>query len=439
MRRHARLPLNVLLLVGLLGSLLGSTLSAPPVVWAASAKNLVLIGGGLQDNNAQIYERIVALAGGRGSARIGVITAASLPESQDPDAGTAQASNARANGLYYANLFKTTYGAADAQWIPIDLDHLGNASSATVVAQINSMTGFFFGGGDQSRLITCFFTSSRSDTSALAALRSRFAAGAVIAGTSAGTAIHAQSPMITGGESYNALRYGAYTRVNPDYPDDLSYDPQGGFGFFSYGLLDTHFAERGRQARIIRLASDTQKPMAYGIDENTALVVTNADTASAQMQVIGQSGVGIFDLAAATRGSGTSWSLSGVKATYLTQDDRFNPITRTATIASWKTSLSGRERYSSALSPTRDVFSSVDNLNAQGTRKNPREFVRITSDLFDSRSGATTGQTYETNPTFEARLTKSASFGSIGYQGYLGGVNYYAYKNLRVDLYRYER
>lgn len=437
MHGHVRLRLNVLLLVGLLGSLISVTLFEPPVVWAASGKNLVLVGGGLQDTNAQIYDRIVALAGGRGNARIAVITAASLPESQDPNAGTAQASNARANGLYYANLFKTTYGAADAQWIPIDLDHLGNASSATVVAQLNSMTGFFFGGGDQSRLITCFFTTNRSDTPALAAIRSRFAAGAVMAGTSAGSAIHAQSPMITGGESYNALRYGAYTSVNPDYPDDLSYDPQGGFGFFSYGLLDTHFAERGRQARIIRLAAHTQKLMAYGIDENTALVVTNADTSSVQMQVIGQSGVGVFDLSAATSGTGSSWSLLGVKATYLSQDDRFNPVTKTATIASWKTSLGGRERYSSAVSPTRDVFSSVNNLNAQGTRKSPREFVRITTDLFDSRSSATTGQTYETNPTFETRLTKSSSFGSTGYQGYLSGVNYYAYKNLRVDLYRY--
>lgn len=437
MSRHARPRLNTLLLIGLLASLVGGTLHVPRTVWAVSGKNLVLVGGGLQDTNAQIYDRIVALAGGRGTARIGVITAASLPESQDPRAGTSEASNARANGLYYANLFKTTYGAADAQWIPIDLDQRSNASSATVVAQINSMTGFFFGGGDQSRLVTCFLTASRSDTPALAAIRSRFAAGAVIAGTSAGSAIHAQSPMITGGESYQALRYGAYSSVNPNYPDDLSYDAQGGFGFFSYGLLDTHFAERGRQGRIIRLASDTQKTMAYGIDENTALVVTNADTASVQMQVIGQSGVGIFDLGSATRGTGTSWSISGVKATYLTQDDRFNPATKTATIASWKTALSGRERYSSALAPTRDLFSSVANLTGQGARRNPREFVRVTTDLFDSRSAATTGQTYETNPTFEVRLTKSATFGSAGYQGYLGGVNYYAYKNLRVDVYRY--
>lgn len=424
------------LLFSLLFSLFGS-LTTPPAVVAASGKNLVLVGGGLQDANAAIYDRIVALAGGRGIARIGVITAASIPESQDPNAGTSSASNSKANGAYYANLFKTTYGAADAQWIPIDLDRIGNNSSQTVVSQINSMTGFFFGGGDQSRLITCFFLSNRTDSPALAAIRSKFASGAVVAGTSAGTAIHAQAPMITGGESYNALRYGSSTSINPDYPDDLSYDPRGGFGLFSYGLLDTHFSERGRQGRIVRLAADTGKTMAYGVDENTALVVSNADTASAQMQVLGQNGVLIFDLGQATLSTSPSWSISGVKATYLTTGDSFTPSTRTATTATWKTSLTGREYYSSAKPPTRDIFSSPNNLNSSGTRRYPREFTLIATDLFDSRSTSTTGQTYERNPAFEVRLTKSSSFGSVGYQGYQNNVNYYSFKNLRVDIYRY--
>lgn len=433
-------PFRPLLHVGLLFALLLGCFGfpiAPSAAVAASGKNLVLVGGGLQDNNAAIYDRIVALAGGRGVARIGVITAASIPESQDPNAGTSSASNSKANGLYYANLFKTTYGAADAQWIPIDLDQIGNNSSQTVVNQINSMTGFFFGGGDQSRLITCFFLANRTDSPALAAIRSKFAGGAVVAGTSAGTAIQAQSPMITGGESYNALRYGSYTNINPDYPDDLSYDSRGGFGFFSYGLLDTHFSERGRQGRIVRLAADTGKTMAYGVDENSALVVTNADTTSAQMQVLGQNGVLIFDLGQATVATGTYWSISGVKASYLTAGDSFNPGNKTATIATWKTSLTGREYYSTARTPTRDIFSSPNNLNSGGTRKNPREFTRVATDLFDSRSTVTTGQTYENNPIFEVRLTKSSSFGSVGYQGYQNSVNFYSFKNLRVDMYRY--
>lgn len=39
--------------------------------------SLVLVGGGLYDNNTAIWERIIELGGGKGSARFGVISAAS--------------------------------------------------------------------------------------------------------------------------------------------------------------------------------------------------------------------------------------------------------------------------------------------------------------------------------------------------------------------------
>lgn len=406
---------------------------------AAAGKTLVLVGGGLRDDNAAVYNRFIGLAGGASTARIGIITAAAQSPSTDPNAGTSTASNYRDNGTYYINLFKTSYGVLNVQVIPIDIDHISNNSSSTVVSQINSMTGFFFGGGDQGRLITCFFLTSagtRSDSPALAAIRQRFAAGAVVGGTSAGTAIMAGAPMITGGESYNALRYGPYTTINPDYPDDLSYDPQGGFGLFSYGLLDTHFSERGRQGRIVRLAAAVAKPMAYGVDENTALVVTDADTSAARMEVIGQNGVWLFDLSQASVGTGSYWSISAVKASYLTSGDSFNPGTKQITFASWKTSLAGREIHSTAMSSSKDIFSSPDNL-LSGARRNPRMFTIVAADLFDSRSSYTYGQSYETNPIYEVKMTKSSSFGSLGYQGYLNSVNYYSFAYLRVDLYKY--
>jgi cyanophycinase len=399
-------------------------------------KKLVLVGGGLKDDNVAVYNKIVELAGGAGVAKIGIITAASIPESQDPNAGTANASNARANGLYYANLFKTTYGALDAQWIPIDLDTINNNASSSVVNQLNGMTGFFFGGGDQSRLVTCFFLTNRTASPALTAIKNRFAAGAVVAGSSAGTAIQNAAPMITGGESYDALRYGSHSSISSTYPDDLSYDALGGFGLFNYGLIDTHFSERGRQGRIVRLASDRSKTVAFGVDENTALVVRDADTPNVKMNVIGQNGVFIFDLSAATLGTGSSWSISGVKATYLTNGDAYNPSSKTPTVASFKTNLAGRELYATAVTPTRDIFSSPNNSGSNG-RLNPREFVRVSTDLFDSRSSSTTGQTYETTSRYEVKMTKSSAFGSVGYQGKVGSVNYYSYKNLRVDMYRY--
>ena len=53
----------------------------------------------------------------------------------------------------------------------------------------------------------------------------------------------------------------------------------GGIGLFGHGLLDTHFANRGRHGRLIQLLVDSSDvtrgaTRAFGVDENTALVVT---------------------------------------------------------------------------------------------------------------------------------------------------------------------
>jgi len=135
-----RLGVRLLVVLALLGAFVLNGVFVPAPSFAVAGKSLVLVGGGLQDNNAAVYDKIVALAGGRGVARIGIITAASIPESQDPDAGTPEASNARANGEYYAALFKNTYGAADAQWIPIDLDTISNNAAP---ARSNTDTPFW--------------------------------------------------------------------------------------------------------------------------------------------------------------------------------------------------------------------------------------------------------------------------------------------------------
>lgn len=62
--------------------------------------------------------------------------------------------------------------------------------------------------------------------------------------------------MITSGSSWNALTYGAFSGgpkpLNPDY---LTYDEKGGLGLLTGWVTDTHFSERGREGRLIRLVS----------------------------------------------------------------------------------------------------------------------------------------------------------------------------------------
>ena len=75
---------------------------------------------------------------------------------------------------------------------------------------MSEMTGFFFGGGDQRRLVELLFQASgdsRVETPVMAKLRQMYESGdAAVGGTSAGAAVMTGAVMISGGLSYDALR-----------------------------------------------------------------------------------------------------------------------------------------------------------------------------------------------------------------------------------------
>ena len=396
-----------------------------------TGKSLVLGGGALSNTNDPVYSEVVNLAGGKGVARIGIITAASF--------------TARKDGQFYVDLFLKQYGAADAEWIPIDRFHLENTKSPKVIAQINSMTGFFFGGGDQSRLVFCMFYNGTlnpgenpTPSPALKAIIEKYNAGTVVGGTSAGTDAQVKAPMITGGESYEGIRNGAFPYIQKNHLNDLSYNPAGGFGLFTYGLLDTHFTERGREGRLIRLAADTQTPMAYGIDQDTGLLITNADSPDAQMQVIGRHGAYILDLSKATvNNKGPFWSIFNVKVTYLTVGDTFDPNTKTVTIANWKTPLAGHEQHNHPRPPTHDIFSSFRDQGGKNGEGVPDAFTVFSTDLFNSRAANTYGLTYEDHPTFEVQMIKLQD--AAGYIGTFQGMQYISYVRLTVNIFTYRQ
>ncbi|OKK21793.1 hypothetical protein AMK16_00375 [Streptomyces sp. CB00455] len=375
-----------------------ATAGAPP---SPRRGSLVLIGGGLKDDNTQVYGEIIKRAGAA-DARIGILTASSLPASQDPEAADPdKCSNSACNGAYYANLFKK-HGAADAQWIPIDLDHIANADSDQVVAQINSMTGFFFGGGDQYRYVTTLLHGpAHTDSKALATIRAKLAAGAVISGSSAGAQIASGPDMVTGGDSYRALRDGS----TPGYFDDptrLGYLPQGGFGLLRSGLIDTHTGTSGREGRALRLAADTGHDRVYALEENTAVVVDNPGTDHEALRVLGPQGLAILDLDhARTDSTAKGWSLTGARYTYLTDGDHYDARRRTARPAPGKTPLIPRSTQ--PVPANNDVFHSVDNPDA-----NPYSLRATARQLAETRTQHTaTATTFETCPRFTVSLTKN--------------------------------
>ncbi|GAA3247988.1 cyanophycinase [Dactylosporangium siamense] len=356
--------------------------------------SLVLVGGGLSDDNAAVYGDIVRLAGGPGRARIGIVTAASSTPAEDPDAGTPDCNNSVCNGDYYAALFER-YGA-HAEWIPIDLDHVSAADDPSVVAQVRGLTGFFFGGGDQYRYVTTMRRAGGTDSAVLAAIRSRLHAGAVVAGTSAGAQIQAGADMLTGGESYEGLRDGSAA----GYFDDasvLGYLPEGGFGFFRAGLLDTHFSTRGRQGRSIRLAADTHHNRVFGLDQDTALEVTGVGTRREAMRVIGTSGVHVLDLRAAKVDRRTAgWAIRDVRWTRLTAGDTYDA-------GRWRPASTRPRSHGTGgcqVGPSEDVF---------GEDVLPTLALGLVAGC-----RRTSGRTYETGPAFTVELTRGPGFAGFG-------------------------
>lgn len=378
---------------------------ARPAAGHRSAGSLVLVGGGLKDDNAQVYGEIIDRAGGKGRARIGVLTAASVPESQDPNAGDpASCSNSACNGAYYADLF-TRYGAADAEWIPVDLDHVAAADSDRVVAQVDSMTGFFFGGGDQYRYVTSLLHgSAHTDSKVLAAIRAKLAKGAVVAGSSAGAQIVAGADMITGGDSYEALRDGSSAGYFED-ASKLGYLPRGGFGFLRSGLLDTHTGTSGREGRSLRLAADTGHDRVYALEENTALVVEHPGSPDESMRVAGPQGLAVFDLRhARASGSPAGWSLRGATYSYLTDGDRYDPRRRQVLPASGKVRL--RPRGHSTVPANGDVFYSL--ADDDGVPYSFLGTARALAESADQREA--TASTFESGPRFTVTFDKDRRF-----------------------------
>lgn len=360
-------------------------------------------GGEAEPYGISIYEEIVDLAGGLDNAKIGIISTAS--------------SNPERSAGFYLEDFDILYGdAADVEWIPITVDECNaykNDSASSIVTQMQGRNSFIFTGGDQSFITDCFFNEDpvaeiRTDTALIEVLREQFDAGAVIAGTSAGTAVQPVEPMITNGETYEALRDGPISFIgSPPFNNTLYYNPLGGLGFFEYGLIDSHFSERGRQGRLIRLASDLGVEMTYGVDENTSLIVTD----DGMVEVLGQGGVFISDLSGAEVGEKNGdWTISDVEVTYLTEGDRFDPFTGTAFFdnKSLLTTAGGGE-----LPVTENIFSYFD--DELGDWTDQRIFTETAIALFEPNAASAFGESFESDPTYGVSFVRTPE--SFGYAG----------------------
>ncbi len=386
MRRRQAIGLAALVLVGV-----GA---ARP----ARAQSLVVIGGGLED--PAIYDRIIELAGGPEKARVGILTTGSATPAD--------------GGRFYVDAFAAR--GARAEWLPLTSKNgRRGAEDPAIAAQAAACNVFFLGGGDQRRYTRALLRRDGSDSALLETIRRVYESGGVVAGTSAGAAVLVSAPMVTGGESYDAL-----TR-----PRRLTDRRGGGLRLFPFGLVDTHFAERGRQGRIIRLAARRGVDLAFGVDEDTALVVTGALGTRPGIEVVGRGGVSVFDLTRARQARRGRWAIENVRSHYLLAGDSFSPVDRRFRARPGR----ARDDHTAAADERdrRDVFSAVDGKARRRLR--PRSFVRLAQSVMSRGAPATTG-----HPAGDEAWRVSLRRGR-GAARYRRG----SFRNLRIDIGRPRR
>jgi cyanophycinase-like exopeptidase len=189
------------------------------------------------------------------------------------------------------------------------------AQLAAVPAQVQ---GVFFAGGDQWRLRQAFFDDEDRANPWLLALRAAFdTGGLVVGGTSAGTAVQSGGAMISNGSPERALVASAVAAAPPAAgcararrcaagldEDDLSYWPAGGLALLPGWIFDTHFSQRDREPRLLRLLADTNAAQALGVDETSAVHLVRAADGTMTIEALGSTGAWLFERDPASGASG---------------------------------------------------------------------------------------------------------------------------------------
>ena len=221
--------------------------TAPAPAPPRPAGSLLIVGGGPIPD--PILERFVALAGGKGHARIVLYPMAS----EDADAGLELAEDFRKLG-------------AEAERIVLTREQ---ADTEAAARRLDGVTGIWFGGGDQAKL-----TAAIGHTRVEAAIHACYVAGAVVGGTSAGAAVMS-TPMITGDER----KPGGARPPDKDSSDAFMTIARDdvvmidGFGMLPGVIVDQHHVRRRRGNRLLSVILEHPELVGIGIDESTALEV----------------------------------------------------------------------------------------------------------------------------------------------------------------------
>ena len=234
--------------------------------------HLVIIGGG--KCTPEILDTFIGLAGGK-DAKFLVITSAGH---RHKGVVTCEKDGNKFVGMMNGR------GVTDIRWIDPDRDECNDAEY--VAEQLRGVTGVFFTGGIQASII-----KRVRGTLMHTALTNMYEnEGIVIGGTSAGAAmmpdpmLATSKPRVVDGVKDKSVAYIApgMAKISP------------GMGFLKNAILDQHFVKRSRHNRMLSTALDMPQVTTFGIDESTAMVVSDG----CNVRIVGESSVTVVEVEA---------------------------------------------------------------------------------------------------------------------------------------------
>ncbi len=216
----------------------------------------VMVIGGAEDKfrDKAILARFAKFAGGPEGHVVVISTASSL-------------------GDIATDLYRELFGGLGISTVTgLRPDDREEADDPALVATVQTATGVFLTGGNQSRLASVVAGTRLGDALFLAHDR-----GAVLAGTSAGASAMA-SHMVAFGRTGST-------------PKNRMAQLSAGLGILHGVVIDQHFEQRGRIGRLLAIVAGSPSLLGVGLDEDTCAIVHSDQT----IQVIGRGAVTIVD------------------------------------------------------------------------------------------------------------------------------------------------
>ncbi|MFT4630040.1 MAG: cyanophycinase [Arenicella sp.] len=268
---------------------------ASPDIKGVQRGYVIPIGGGEEKtDNPEILQKFVDLAGGKDAVISIIPTASQLSDT----------------GERYQAIFEEL-GAGTTHSLPID--ERADAKKPEYLELLETSTAIFITGGNQLRLSTIL-----GGTPIAQAVRKLNASGVHYAGTSAGAAIVSQH-MIIGGA----------TGVVPT-EGGVNLGP--GMGLSNTIVVDQHFNERNRLARLLSAVSYNPSLIGIGLDEDTAAFIDGDNV----FTVVGSGAVTVIDpsdieySSMADARAGEALTLLNLKMHILAAGSRYDINTRQA-------------------------------------------------------------------------------------------------------------